>query len=141
MKTTFTCSVCRKTITHESDFTTGYGERDGEKVCYACCGILAKADMLKTGKAVMYLSFDWPEYKKSWTFSQLRRPAGHQSVENGKVSNWSGTVSFPVRYVNVGRHNMAGVRYDFWFTVDGDNWHGVRYGDNTQLAHCKRIKG
>lgn len=36
----------------------------------------------------------------------------------------------------------TGVRYDTWFTgPDGKQWHAVQYGDNTQIAHCRRTKG
>ena len=35
--------------------------------------------------------------------------------------------------------DIAGKRLDVWFYgPDGYIWHGVQYGDNTQIVHCKR---
>ena len=37
--TTFTCSQCGKTKTHQSEISTGFGtDKDGNKVCFDCCG-------------------------------------------------------------------------------------------------------
>jgi hypothetical protein len=56
------------------------------------------------------------------------------------LTDWPGKLAFPCR-VTKGRHNMARVRYDARFTgPDGKQWHSVTYGDNTQIAHCKRLK-
>jgi predicted lipoprotein len=56
-----------------------------------------------------------------------------------EVSNWPGTLKMRA-HVRVGNHNMARNRYDAWFTgPDGQQWHGVTIGDNTQLCHCKRL--
>lgn len=55
------------------------------------------------------------------------------------VSNWPG--SFKIRvYPRKGRHNFAGVRYDFWFNVGNHEFHGVQYGDNTQVAYIRCLK-
>ena len=127
--TTFKCSACKKVKDIPDHGGTGYGvNRQGRKVCYECCALQDRAAMLKTGKAVLYLSTD----------SNPVIP-GHNRVV-GKVSNWPGTLSFPIYGVRKGNHNIAGVRYDVWFTVSGENWHGTQYGNNTQLIHCKRIK-
>ena len=111
---------------HES-FTTGYGtDSSGKTFCYACCAETDKRSMIETGKATLYLTLD----------------AVYVGHARGKVSNWPSSLEFPVRYVHEGRHNIAGKRYDIWFDgPDGSNWHGVQYGDNTQVCHCKRIKG
>lgn len=97
-------------------FTTGYGvDRSGRKHCYECCAKRDVADMVSTGRATLYLS-------------------------NGEVSNWPGSLKFRA-HVRKGRHNIARTRYDAWFTgPDGKQWHGVQYGDNTQICHCKRLK-
>lgn len=135
MQHVFTCSKCKQTITYESEFTTGYGVNDkGEKVCFACCGKEDEKNMEETGKAMLYLSFNFPrpmEYHKR---------IGTYSVNNGKVTNWPGTLSIPIHTVKVGHHNMAGRRYDVWFKFRGKEWHGVQYGDNTQIVHCNRLK-
>jgi len=104
---------------HDSDSTTGYGTDDnGNKACFDCCGIVDKMRMVKQGRAVLYLDY-----------------AG------GTVSNWPGTYKVNVWSSKTGRHNIAGKRYDVWFKgPDGHYWHGVTYGDYTQICHCKRTK-
>lgn len=95
-----------------------YGTRpDGARVCYKCCAVTDRADMDETGRATLYLTHD-----------------------DAVVTNWPGTLRFIVRRIRKGRHNIAGTRYDVWFTVGNRIWHGVQYGDNTQIVHCKRLK-
>lgn len=117
----FECSVCRAILPVGTNGGTGYGV-DPETdllVCYACCGVQDRARMIETGRATLYLSSD-------------RLPA--------TVSNWPGTLTFPVTNILYGRHNIAGRRYDVYFRLEGFWWHGVQYGDNTQIVHCKRTK-
>lgn len=119
---TFHCAACGQDKPVHKDGGTGYGYNDKEEtICYACCGERDKADMQANGKATLYLT-----------------------MEQGKpamVSNWPGTLKIEPHHIRVGRHNIAGKRYDAWFTgPDGNPWHGVTYGDNTQICHCKRIK-
>jgi hypothetical protein len=53
---------------------------------------------------------------------------------------WPGTLKIRCG-VRTGRHNIAGKRYDVWFVgPDGKNWHGVTYGDNTQICRVRRLK-
>jgi hypothetical protein len=118
---TFFCEGCNIEKTNHKTHVTGYGEVYGQKFCYACCGEMDKRDIETADKFTLYL------VKK-----------------NGKqfVSNWPGTLSYPVHHSSKGKHNIAVVRYDVWFTDHlGRNWHGVQYGDWTQICHCKRIKG
>ena len=113
----FRCSACHtvKPVKHSGG--TGYGyDRDDNLVCYACCSERDKRDMRANGRATLYLSQD-------------------------KVTNWPGTLAFPVAERRTGYHNIAGKRYDVWFRgPDRALWHGVQYGDNTQICHCRRIK-
>lgn len=108
---------------HESEptqYTGGYGlDRDGKTHCYQCCADIERASMVESGKATLYLV-----------------------EEDGKsfVTDFGGKLSFPVRYRKTGRHNFAGNRYDVWFGGPGGQWHGVTYGDMTQICHCKRTK-
>ena len=120
----FVCADCGEEKVHVNPNGcggTGYGVGpNGEKVCYTCCGKRDSAEMTAQGRAVLYLT-----------------------VREGKpvVTNWPGTLTLPVRAFRKGRHNIAGVREDVWFTgPDGREWHGVCYGRNTQLCHCKRLK-
>lgn len=108
-------------------FTTGYGtDSNGKTACYACCAENDIRHMVETGKTVLYLTIE-------------NEFTGHAKAE---VTNWPGSLRFPVGYVRRGRHNIAGTRADVWFTgPDGKNWHGVMYGDMTQLCHCRRVKG
>lgn len=119
--TTHTCSVCGETKSH-TGIGTGYGvNQGGAKVCYECCAKSDRADMVKTGRATMYLT----------TLS------GDGAA---KVTNWPGSLEFHGRY-SVGRHNIARRRYDVSFIgPDGFWWSGTQFGDNTQICHCKRTK-
>ena len=56
-----------------------------------------------------------------------------------EVTNWPSSLRLKAS-VKVGNHNIAGSRYDTWFNFEGVVWHGVCYGENTQLCHCKRTK-
>lgn len=116
---TFTCAECGAEKEIQTSGGTGYGQdKTGRKVCYACCAEIDRAEMKETGRAVLYLD-------------------GVQ-----QVTNWPGTLRLAVRYSRQGNHNMAGSRTDVWFQgPDGKEWHGTQYGENSQLCHCRRIKG
>lgn len=118
------CSRCGKEIVAPNDFTTGYGkDKDGNIFCFQCCGDMDAEQLasLKPGeKMMLYLT--------------------HNHGMDGCVSNWPGTLKIKC-HARTGRHNFAGVRYDVWFTFAGHDYHGVTYGDNTQICHVKRIKG
>jgi len=58
----------------------------------------------------------------------------------GEVTNWPGTLRLNITHLRESRHNMARVRYDFWFWFNKHLWHGYTIGDNTQIAHCKQTK-
>lgn len=109
---------CGHTASEHSPSTTGYGtDRDGKRHCYDCCAAKERAEMIATGRAVLYL------------------------LDNREITDWPGKLRFKPRYVRKGRHNFARVRYDAWFAgPDGFVWHGVQYGDMTQIIHCKRTK-
>lgn len=122
MKTKFTCYACKKEIEHDNGGSggTGYGfDCKHHKVCYSCCAVRDTETMKKESRIVLYLSKDTD---------------GHYHV-----SNWPGTLKIEPFKVRIGRHNIAGSRYDVWFSHAGKSWHGVQYGENTQLLHCKAI--
>ena len=109
----YVCSRCNETV-------TAHGlDKEDKPVCYECCGKQDRADMIETGKAILYLN------------------------DKGRtVSNWPNSLTFHTGAIKKSFHNIARWRYDFWFTgPDKATWHGVQYGDNTQIAHCKRTKG
>src|SRR5579862_3187883 len=113
---TFLCHDCNMEYPVRRDGGTGYAREPGtwHYLCYQCCGKRDEAQMIRDGKATLYLN-------------------------PGKVTNWPGTLAFVVNAgaIKRGHHNIAGSRYDVWFTgPDGAWWHGVTYGENTQLCHC-----
>lgn len=115
----FICTQCLQEKKYESDITTGYGKNsNGDKVCYQCIGENDDKHLssMKVGeKVVLYL-------------------------HEGRVQNWPNTFSRLVYGLRTSRHNIAGKRYDFWFNHNGRQFHGVQFGDNTQVAHCKLLK-
>lgn len=123
----FRCVRCKKLKPIQRDGGTGYAVNDaGEKTCYACCGELDAQSMREGNRIVLYLTHtrdNGTDYPKT------------------EVSNWPGTLRLPVQRQRIGRHNIAGKRYDVWFNgPDGAVWHGVTYGDNTQICRCRKLK-
>jgi hypothetical protein len=114
---TFKCSRCEQVKPVQTEGGTGYALQDnGAPVCYACCAELDKEYMREHGKISLYLA-------------------------DRDVTNWPGSLRFPVWSIKKSPHNIARWRYDAWFNgPDGHVWHGVQYGENTQLIHCKRTK-
>ena len=102
---------------------TGYGvNQAGERICYKCCGEMDKEKLrnAKPGEKLhLYLTVN----------------------ESGDsyLSNWPGTLKIRVLPWR-GRHNMAGVRFDVWFSFGKKEFHGVQYGRDTQICHIKCLK-
>ena len=112
------------------DITTGYGTGpNGKRHCYDCVAVMDNKSMIKHGdsKALpLYLCYNYTVDK------------GYQNV---RVTNWPGSLKFKVWGFKKGYHNIARTRYDFWFHgPDEYVWHGIQYGEMTQIAHCKRTK-
>lgn len=119
----FTCSKCNSEKTHNG-IGTGYGtDNEGNKTCYECIG-KSELEQMKQAKA-----------GDKFTQYLVHRK------ESGKwfVTNWPNTMSFEVAPTK-GRHNMAGCRYDVWFSVGQNRFHGVTYGDMTQICHITCLK-
>lgn len=117
MKTEFTCDRCKTTITHESDISTGYGVTpDGKKHCFMCCGEMDYQSLETDNRITLYLT------------------------ETCIITNWPGTLKIVPYRTKTGRHNIAGIRTDIWFKYKNNHWHGVTYGHNSQLLHCRRTK-
>lgn len=111
--------------------TSGYGQdSEGKKYCYACCAERDKEAMRTDGRITLYLSKVGAHDKSQRAFI----------AQHYKISNWPGTLTIEPTKVEIGRHNIAGTRYNVWFVFEGDWWYGVQYGENTQLLHCKRTK-
>ena len=121
MITKFTCTVCKQEIEHDNGGSggTGYGfDEHDQEVCYACCAVQDTERMKKENRITLYL---------------VKKRGGDC------VSNWPGTLQIWPDRISKGRHNIAHTRYDVHFRYVGKNWHGVQYGENTQLLHCKAI--
>lgn len=119
------CVECGK-VCKPQGIGTGYAvDKDENHYCYTCCAKQEEQTLreLPVGeKTYLYLTEDKPNYR--W-----------------KLQNWTGLISIPIYSVKRGRHNFAGIRYDFWFEYYNHEYHGVRYGDNTEVATVTRIKG
>jgi len=133
------CSRCGKDIPKpDGGITTGYGtDAQGNKHCYACCAELDREFMDSHDRMTLYLTFDEAKAKAG---GFVPSPGVHCCNHGWTVGNWPGSLKFDA-VVRKGRHNIAGTRYDAWFTDHkGRKWWGVRYGDNTELVHCRKLK-
>lgn len=116
------CKNCGCTITtSEGDVGTGYALSEaGDITCYKCCAESEKQYMIENGRIDLYAVV-----------------GDNYAVE---VTNWPGTLRFPVKYLKIGKHNIAKVRRDVWFDFDGYVWHGVQYGNSSEVCHCRKTK-
>jgi len=126
------CDRCGKPGTPYSAYLaphsggTGFGFKDDKRYCYTCCAELDREQMRREGKIALYLS-DWdPNVQQSYGLPYI-----------ATVGNWPGTLKLPVHLRQKGRHNIARTRTDVWFVFEGREWHGVSYGENTQIVHCR----
>ena len=113
---------------------TGYGrDNDGKEHCYECCAVNDLKAMIEAGRATLYLC-DGDNPKPSYPATKY------------KVTNWPGTLKFPVRAFKTGGHNMGGTRIDVWFRGPDEKgemtaiWWGKMIGKFTQICHCRRTK-
>lgn len=118
--TTFHCACCDKDITHHSGHTTGYAQCDNKKYCFDCCGDYDRRCLETENSYILYLTED-----------------------NGiwRITNWPGTLCFPARYgrsfLHFGRVKAIRVYFE---DHKGNSWRATQYGDDTQVARCKKIK-
>jgi hypothetical protein len=122
----FRCMDCKAVKPVQTSGGTGYAcnRATNGLICYACAGERDRLEMLSSGRATLYLSDTETNGSKRWV-----------------ITNWPGTLRLIPHYIRHGRHNMARTRCDVWFTFEGKPWHGVQYGENSQLCHCRRIGG
>ena len=128
----FYCSVCKKVYPIASHGGMGYAiTKKDDLLCYECCASEDTNEMMQTGKAMLYLSAKQHQENTHYI------PKHDYYV----ISNWPGSLKFKSYHFKEGKHNMAKTRTDVWFYGPGDFvWHGVCYGNNTQICHCKRTK-
>lgn len=127
---TFKCTHCNKTKPVKKSGGTGYAENreTGKKTCYECMGAIDAAEMINAipgTRFVHYLTID----------SKLQGLTPFCAT----VSNWPGSMKLTAR-LRVGNHNIAGKRFDIWFQLGGQQFHGTTYGENTQICHIKKLK-
>ena len=99
-------------------FTTGYGyDKDKKTFCYDCCAKNEAQYMRESKRVVLYL------------------------VNNDKeVTDWPGHLRFNVTHKSTGKHNFGIKRTDIWFVFENHYWHGIHYGENSDLVYCKQTK-
>lgn len=121
---TFKCSHCYLTKEVNKSGGTGYGidTKTDEKICYDCIGKHDLADLTNATPG------------QKFTFYLSKNSAGQW-----EVTNWPGTFRQPVT-VRKGNHNIARNRYDTSFVVANKRFHGVTFGDWTQIHHVRAVK-
>jgi hypothetical protein len=134
----FVCSQCQQTkpLNTDGNGGTGYARTPAGDafLCYECCGRNDLREMISFGEATLYLTMPGADVDMG-----VREG---KDLRTGTLTNWPGTLSFTLQSgcMQTRRHNMAGKAYHVWFKgPDGADWHGVQYGDNTQLCHVKRL--
>lgn len=151
MEERFTCADCKCEIIHTSadGGGTGYAIRatDKAKICYTCVGKADEKTLRETGKLWGYLTgrrvslvsshvSDLYHGPRGW-----RKPRGVYTLENGAFTNWPGSFSVNVSRVKLSYNNWGAPRQDFWFTWEGNKYHGVQVGESSECARVSRIKG
>lgn len=92
-------------------------KKSSNVLCDNCSSLFQKAEMVVTGKTKLY------------------------DTGGMHLSNYSNTLHFDIIGSQRGNHNIAPCRIDFWFNgPDNHTWHGILYGNNTCVVHCKRNK-
>ena len=86
-----------------------------------------------------------PTCDKLWldTYMQRAHRVTLYLVQRDKqlyLNNWTGELEIKIDHWKYGKHNMVGKVTHVWFKHAGIVWHGVNYGDDTQLCHCKKTK-
>jgi len=115
------CIICKNTFVPDT-ITPEYGiDNHGHKICFVCCG---KIDM-KRFKTAKVGDKDYLYYNH----------------ETNTISNFPGTFKIAGGCHTHGKHNIARTRIDIWFKVGDTHFHGVQYGENTQILHTKCVKG
>ena len=129
--------LCKRCGVGIKDDTSGYGrDNSGAFYCPSCAAVLDHEAMLEHGQYHLYLvETREPRALSTWRYWLL--------PSDFKLTNWNGLdCNYRIRTVKQGRHNIAGKRIDVWFTLPEDEyvWHGVNYGNNSQVLRCKRTK-
>jgi len=118
-----TCAICGKALI-PSGVGSGYGiNGNGEKICYECCAKLdiAELENLKHGEKIC--------------FYLTKNKAGQW-----EVTNWPASMRIKVDRFWEGRHNIAGKRRDVRFHIGSKHFHGVQYGNWSEICYIQSCK-
>lgn len=119
----FTCAKCGAEIIAcgcGCGCGTGYAILpDIGKICYECSAEIEKQFMRDNGHSILYM---------------CEKGTGYE------ITDWPGRLKIPVSFWKQSKHNMARIRVDVWFMFEGQVWHGVQYGEFTQLCHVRRTR-
>lgn len=130
LKVPVCCDFCGNECKPD-DCTTGYGVTSaGQKQCFTCCGKEDRKSLENAAKGDRFAFYLVPVTAKDKQ-DDRRRSWTH------KLTNWPGSFVLGVTHVRKGRHNIARTRYDFWITFADKSFHGVQYGENSQIAHVR----
>lgn len=134
------CGVTFQSYTPGSSVSNFAYTRDNRMVCVKCCAELEKAYMRTHDKIVLYFQSFQHRYQTDYTRkNKIYIIGGHGDVM-GELTDAMGNKIVDLYYIDRGKHNIAGRRYDFRFMFEGRTWHGTVYGDNSDLAYCRRLK-
>jgi hypothetical protein len=124
--TGFVCVDCGKPIMCEGGTcgATGYAvQSDGGHVCYECCAERDKKYLLAL------------KGRESMCLYLVLKDGSYE------VTNWPGTLHIRCGIPVKRHHNLAGYAYHTWFWCGDYRYHGIQYGDNTQICHVRRVRG
>lgn len=117
----FKCHICHELKAMVQNSYQLYAELPGgHRICPDCLGRMDATNMILKGSAALYLTI----------------------VDDSKayVSNFFGTIVFPVTKISKGKHNIAKTQTNIRFIgPDNVEWYGTNYGDETQVVHCARL--
>ena len=102
----------------------GYGkDRDGNIVCYDCAGKM-DADTLESLKP------------GEWMDLYLVNDVDG----NYWVQNWPGSLKFNIYPPPHWQAQSFRNWYDIWFFFRNNRYHGVKYGNNTEIVHIQKVR-
>jgi hypothetical protein len=113
---------------------TGYAIKpDGVRICYPCAATAERADMIREGRGVLYLSN---------AKGQPVNPSQHDPAA-WHLGNWTGHLAFPLSECQPYQHPFShsrrgGIAFRFR-GPDGAEWHG-RHDAEHQLVTVRRCK-
>jgi len=119
-KITSKCIVCKNTF-QPTKINPGYGvDNHDHKICLSCCGKL-----------------DAKKFKNAKPGDKLFAYYNH---ETNTISNWPGTFEIKSVGHSHGRHNIARTRISVWFKYEGNCFHGIQYGEDSEILYVKCVK-